>query len=298
MGLIRHHHGAFSTWTRADGLASDSVQDLALDPEGAVWIVAGGQLHRLAGDVVSPLELPPKQASAWIESVAAGEDGAIWLATRADGLLQWRRGQWRAFAEEDGFSARQLLLVRPGRDGSVWVSARPPDPSLCSFRDDRLDSCLATGEGPYELVRALLESRGGAVWLGTTNGLGRLVSGQLRRLEPTPPLRLSRVFALHEDRDRNLWAGSYGDGLHRFTTGVVTTYSASDGLLLDPVMSVLQDRGGRLWVGGQGGLARYDDGRFAQLPGIPPYVRALAEDRDGALWIGTPEHSCVIGMDA
>src|ERR1043165_8343834 len=53
-----------------------------------------------------------------------------------------------------------------------------------------------------------------------------------------------------------------------------------------PLTSALaQDRDGFLWIGTQGGLVRYDGYRFRTL--TSGYVRTLLAARDGTIWIGT-----------
>jgi ligand-binding sensor domain-containing protein/signal transduction histidine kinase len=68
------------------------------------------------------------------------------------------------------------------------------------------------------------------------------------------------------------------------------------GLPMNRVWSILQTRDGYLWVGTQRGLARFDGVRFTVFDHVntPELVEddchALAEDREGRLWISTRNH--------
>jgi signal transduction histidine kinase len=57
------------------------------------------------------------------------------------------------------------------------------------------------------------------------------------------------------------------------------------------VVALLEDSQGQLWAGTSGGLSVYRNGAFASFTeknGLPSdHIRALYEDRDGVLWIGT-----------
>src|SRR5450432_1257161 len=66
-----------------------------------------------------------------------------------------------------------------------------------------------------------------------------------------------------------------------------------NGLPQNTVHSIAQTRDGYIWIATEGGLARFDGVSFSvfdkqntsQLKS--DYIRALLEDRHGALWIGT-----------
>lgn len=72
---------------------------------------------------------------------------------------------------------------------------------------------------------------------------------------------------------------------------VVTVYNERNGLPTGEANDVLQTSDGYIWIGSYGGLIRYDGSSFLNLSleGIFPSssVRALFEDHNGRLWIGT-----------
>ena len=69
----------------------------------------------------------------------------------------------------------------------------------------------------------------------------------------------------------------------------------ADGLSMNTVPAILQDRAGFLWVGTEVGLDRYDGYAFTHVRHDPDdkttlsssFAAALAETRDGAVWVGT-----------
>ena len=55
------------------------------------------------------------------------------------------------------------------------------------------------------------------------------------------------------------------------------------------VRAVLEDRDGNIWIGTNGGLARFQGDRFvasAEGSRDSDLVRCLLEDREGDLWVG------------
>jgi streptogramin lyase/putative methionine-R-sulfoxide reductase with GAF domain len=119
-------------------------------------------------------------------------------------------------------------------------------------------------------VRVILESRRGALWIGTEGGgLNRLG----RSLQTAAPADQETFIRHRHDSD--------------------DPHSLSD----DLVWAILEDRAGRLWVGTQSGLDqldRYEDGfiHYRHDPYDPhslsgDSVESIHEDRTGVLWIGT-----------
>ena len=74
-----------------------------------------------------------------------------------------------------------------------------------------------------------------------------------------------------------------------------TNWTTENGLPQNSVTSILQTRDGYLWLGTLGGLARFDGVKFtvfdtSNTAGLKSErVRALYEDAEGNLWVGT-EH--------
>ncbi len=155
------------------------------------------------------------------------------------------------------------------------------------------------------IVECILLDRRGFLWLGTEDGLNRFDGYQFRvfRHSSDDPVSLSysEIKCLLEDRAGGLWIGTFG-GLNRFDPGSETcrrfVHDPDDSRTLagNVVRALCQDRSGSLWVGIQGGgLDRLDPAtehivHYRRVdPRNPehPEVRAILEDGDGRLWIGT-----------
>ncbi len=96
------------------------------------------------------------------------------------------------------------------------------------------------------------------------------------------------VRALAQTRDGYLWIGS-DDGVARFDGLRFTPFGLREGLNSGPVRALLGDSRGALWIGSAAdGLTRWQDGRFTTISNLPSdAILALAEDREGGVWIGT-----------
>ena len=97
--------------------------------------------------------------------------------------------------------------------------------------------------------------------------------------------------AIWEDRHRNLWVGTLGQGLLRWSGGSFAARAGEGSLSDDNVISLFEDQEGSLWVGTQKGLNRLKDVAFtsySRRDGLShEQVNSLLRSRDDSVWIGT-----------
>jgi ligand-binding sensor domain-containing protein/signal transduction histidine kinase len=142
---------------------------------------------------------------------------------------------------------------------------------------------------PEDTVQAMVESKAGVLWIGTTGGLTRFDGSHMDVPPRLQSLRSNSIFTLTYTRDGDLWAGTEGGGLLRLTSEGVTVYSAREGLTDGFVRKVFQDSRGRLWVGTDDGLFLMQAGRLHRVDQgaiAPMAVHAITEDHTGTVWMG------------
>jgi signal transduction histidine kinase/ligand-binding sensor domain-containing protein len=123
-----------------------------------------------------------------------------------------------------------------------------------------------TREGlPQSSAEALVQTRDGYIWIGTQEGLARFDGARFVVFDKasTPELRHNRILALLEDRRGRLWLGTEGGGLSVLQEGRFRTFGLSDGLASEIVRAVAEDTDGVLWVGTDVGLQSRDERAFA-----------------------------------
>jgi len=122
-GLFAFDGAAWRRYTEADGLASGSVEGVAVTPDGTMWLDVIGGLTRFDGTIFEIID--PEVMGDWQgeypDEVAVGPDGALWvLANKA--VFRYLDGAWEAWTEVDGMELGDTASLVVGEDGSVWVS--------------------------------------------------------------------------------------------------------------------------------------------------------------------------------
>ena len=129
---------------------------------------------------------------------------------------------------------------------------------------------------PEETVQAFAQTADGYLWVGTSGGLLRFDGARFRLFahENTPAFGENSVFCLLAARDGRLWIGTDGSGLIEWRDGAFHTYPAANGQTADFVRALAEDRNGLLWVATDDGLFWARNGRLerADKPlGLPVF---------------------------
>lgn len=140
-------------------------------------------------------------------------------------------------------------------------------------------------------VTAIVQTRDGFLWVGTTAGLVRFDGVKFTevKLEALGTNGVVRVSALCEDSQGHLWIGTQQDGLFQFSQGRLRHYARQQGLLDDAVTSLAADSHGQVWIGSKSGLNLWTGEEFKSFTkrdGLPDeLVSGVNVARSGTVWI-------------
>jgi signal transduction histidine kinase/ligand-binding sensor domain-containing protein len=140
----------------------------------------------------------------------------------------------------------------------------------------RFESWTTENGLPQNSIWAIRQTRDGYLWMTTSSGLVRFDGVRFREFnrENTPGLTAEgfTAYALIEDRQGCLWAGTNAGGAVRYCHGVFTTLTTKDGLPGNRVVRIDEDEDGTVWFFTDPGLAKWKDGRMIRVapePGSP-----------------------------
>ena len=166
---------------------------------------------------------------------------------------------------------------------------------------------------PDDSVTAVLQTRDGYLWAGTSAGLARFDG--VRFVSFAPALGKTNtqinVLALCEDSTRRLWIGTQGEGLLCYADGTVSRYheayvheapgheahvQADHQPLDQTVNSIAEDTAGNLWLGAPSGLyclTGHELTHYTAKDGLPDdFVSSIHVARSGTVWITTKGGMC------
>ncbi len=113
---------------------------------------------------------------------------------------------------------------------------------------------------------SMTEDHDHQMWIGTNTGLVRIdinteaMTFYTSRNGDKTSLSFNNVRSVFVSRDNNLWVGTFGGGLNLFVPqeDAFIRYSIQSGLPDNVIYTIAEDRQGALWLGTNKGLCRFD----------------------------------------
>ena len=249
-----------------------------------------------------------------VRAVVQDEDGAMWLGTASGGILKLdpNRQHFVSYRNDprntQSLSSDQIVALFGDREHNIWVGTTGGGLDRFNYRQPPFKRYQHDVYNPNSLesnyTSAVLKDSRGDLWVGSMKVLTRIDGNTGRftffRTAGVPGGPSSTwVISIAEDRAGNLWFGTLGGGLNRYDrrSGLFAAYRHRSGdphsLSHDNVLGLFVDHKGTLWAGTEDGLSALDaqTGRFnVYRPQQSAWVRryrAISEDPQGALWLGS-----------
>ncbi|MGQ0733431.1 MAG: two-component regulator propeller domain-containing protein, partial [Acidobacteriota bacterium] len=327
-GLTRFDGVEFQTLTRRDGLSSNTVQAIAEDSEGRLLVgtIGGGVCVRETTGFRC-LSLPEGMPDADVYDILSDYKGTFWVATKRGVARVSADGTVQAFTEQHGLPAREVTRLALDGQHRLWAATRagaarldgerfvvtPADPlgrrqisalfnTPKGFLAASQAEVLTRQSGAFRTMLSLdpgtiitdaASDHAGQLWIASNRGVAIAlpVGGPTQSLSTDHGLLDNNVNTLLIDREQNIWLGTES-GLSRLRPGPFSLFTRKDGLPHAFVRALTEDINGRLWVGTRDGVAIRDGDRFESIPldGAPDRrVYALGGLPDGSMLVGTRE---------
>ncbi len=300
----------FEYWRLEHGLPQITVNALAQDAQGFLWVGTEEGLARFDGlhfEVYDRANTPELGSNA-IRILLLDSRGDLWIGCRR-GLTRYRNGDFQSMDETHGLSG-EIQTFHEDSDGSLWIGtsnglARFVDGS---FRTVLLDPSLANPS-----VRAIHGDQNGDLWVGTDSGLLQIRnpqngngngSGAGTVFDKSHGLPHNQIRDILQDRSDRLWIATAGGWVRHIPKETAHPDGQVFVALDDPrhrlaVNAFFEDREGRLWVGSEAGLLRIEGETLIaysdfEANRVETGIRAFWQDHEGNLWIGTG----ILGLSA
>lgn len=217
-----------------------------------------------------------------------GRDGYLWLGTSA-GLYRFDGVNFVLVNTnpKDSKVIETISTLCRSRDSSLWVGTTFS--GLRRLKDEKIYRYGGTEGLPTRQIKAMLESRAGHIWIGSSYGLYMYEDGKF----VTVPISPGFITALTEDTLGRIWVGTHA-GIRIFDDmqlKQVDSVTISNGLPNNIISSLFTDHNANVWIGTVDGLARWNNGnmRTYKWPDelADNHITTICEDRDYNLWFGT-----------
>ncbi len=281
-GLFRLKEGKLSSYTVADGLASERINSLHENTAGDVLVGGdGGRISVVRGGGVKELRLDPPLPDVRVRSLLEDRRGRLWVASYA-GLLRIEDGRQTWFTADDGLPTNQVRLLYEDRAGRIWIASRNAG-LLAANGDGTFSAFDRSGGLASNFVFSIEEGPGGELVVGGFEGLSIVrPGGAVETFGPAEGIPGGIVFSTRVDESGAVWMATNG-GLGRLQGGRIGRVTSAEGLPAESVFDLAEDAGGHFWLSSSAGVIRVAKSQAAAvMDGELAAVDAeLFDDSDG-----------------
>lgn len=285
-----------------------------------IWIGTskGAYVYNETTNRLDPVIYPEPLISNSIGAIHEDRNGKLWIGTESF-LMNF---SVRSFSQNEHFSYQliehgesvsrlscpSVNTIFADQGNNIWIGTAWGGVNMLKGTPAKFKLFRHEPDDEYSLpsspINAICSHGSGQLVLATM-GTGKiglctldLNTGKIEEIPLNKKLPGFVYQSIVIDSDQNLWIGTYNRGLIRSTLNG-TSYDQwwsdpgqSDGLPGNDVRSLFESHDHRIWIGTNNGLAFYDK-KNKQISEIrlseqlPISVRAISEDTQGKLWLGT-----------
>ncbi len=305
----------FNHLTIKDGLSQSQPYCIFQDSYGYIWIGTQDGLNRFDGNHFKVFKNNPFDSTTlthnWVWSVQEDNKGDLWVGT-FQGLCKYIRKEdrfvqyYHKSQDSTSISGNRPNYIVKDKKGRLWISSwgsglnlyNEKTNTFTSFKNDPDDQQSISDNA----VRTLFCDNRGTIWIGTWNGgLNRVIEDEkgirFQRYNAQGEYGLeggNRITSIAEDKQGNLWIGSYEAGVIILDRSV-NRFIRVPNFLQNDVNKIICDTHNNVWIGTNNGLRFYDNQSkkfytYQHNPANPSGISnnsiyALMEDRTGIVWV-------------
>ncbi|MDD5141226.1 MAG: two-component regulator propeller domain-containing protein [Verrucomicrobiales bacterium] len=256
---------------------------------GGIWRLVDGRVQKWIWNSNQPEKNlgPYPWRNAPVTSACEDQDGNLIVGTLGAGVFWYQSdGSCRQISKVQGLSSDLVLSLCMDGGGNLWVGTDGEGLN----RIKRKVFSVPTELRPLP-VQSISADERGCLWTAfNASGVSLLITNSAENFGVG---RGSSAWTVLADQQQQVWVGTREEGLFQFQTNQFNRFEPAPGAqTLGPwIYALFRDHNGQLWAGTQKGLA-CRDGRewklFTTRDGLSENkIRAIAENADGNLWIGT-----------
>ncbi|HOO84823.1 MAG TPA: two-component regulator propeller domain-containing protein, partial [Prolixibacteraceae bacterium] len=277
----------YERWDTDKGLPSNSLLYVHQSKQGYIWLSGYSGLIRYNGrqfKTYNNLNVDVFNTNV-IRNITEDAEGTLWMTTQGNALLSFKNGSFEAHGQAEGLWQlyRGLLIDNENR---IWAAS--PEKGWFYYQNGQFNFIEYTSPLNNIEVRAIAQSKTGAIWFGTMGeGLFLYENGKMVNFTTDNGLLSNWVYSFFVDENDKLWIGT-NKGVctyngHRF----VQVHNEINTV----VNAIITDRFGSFWFGTYNGLFRYIPFK-QQLENVTSsnglannFIVDLQFDMEGSLWV-------------
>jgi ligand-binding sensor domain-containing protein/serine phosphatase RsbU (regulator of sigma subunit) len=210
-------------------------------------------------NIISTIDLGIPENANTITALYVDNNNVLWIGTQSNGLWTYEisTGKKKKFHLSEDILNNQINDLT-GFDNHLYVAT---EYGIFHIHENiLLKNAISMQSGlAHNAVRSMFRDSQGRIWLASThNQVTFIADGVIQNIETPFNGALIEITCFAEDQQKNIWAGTDGNGIFQLTSHDQKKFDSSHGLRSDHVYGMAVDPYNRLWVTHRGAITRVD----------------------------------------
>jgi len=231
-----------------------------------------------------------------IIAVYQDKTGCIWFGSRGSGLIKFKDRSFTYFDDFEGLNDGEVFSLQPDSSGNIWIGTQMN--GLYKFDGKKVVSYKNHPLFTKFNIRSICLLRNKKILFGGSRGI-RIFDGKNFSLLPgIPDEPRIKASSIYEDKNGDIWIGTFGQGLFLYHNGILKNVSnLQEGHILN-IYSICETQN-ELLIGTGEGIYMATAGTFREhriKENLCNYfIGTMVKDHIGRVWIGTDK--CIAMWD-
>ena len=287
-GIFYVHNGIRENLNTQDGLLGNYFRGLKKNSDGSIWFYAKNGLTRYFRGDIDQFSVNRGLSNDNIRCLMEDKQGALFIGTDGAGLFKYNGDRFISYTTKDGLENEGILSIVEDNEYNLWFSSNGGGVSL--FKDEEIRNYGVLEGIMNNTVWSSIKDSKGNILFGTSDGIS-LFDGQ--KFIDLYKERANKIWALHEDKEENLWAGTVRGLLYIDVENDTIINYSNQYQINKNVKCILPIDDERLWFCSDNGIHQYSEDTkefswFSMNDGLPDnFIMSAVKDDNGIIWVGT-----------
>jgi ligand-binding sensor domain-containing protein/serine phosphatase RsbU (regulator of sigma subunit) len=292
-------------------LTKTSVYRIHEHRNGELWLGTTEGIVIFDGKGFRPYQFNDSLGPFNVYAIQQDNIGNTWIGTIGNGVFYDDGKTIIHYGLNDGLldlGNRDICI----NDDKVWVGTYRGvsvlDLSKAYLGRQKFETLELDGKPFADAVYRFYKDSSGYMWIGSGKGVTKVSYKKSKLITPENGLANKMIYAITQDREGNMWFGSFGGGVSKYHSDLFININEEQGLADNTVMSFYKDSKDNMWIGTWGGgVSRMDYKawrnedtvilkNFSQENSDFPFnnIWSICEDKEGNMWFGTSAVGIII----
>ncbi|MBK0383936.1 response regulator [Pedobacter sp. SD-b] len=291
-----------------NGLSQNTVNSIAQDNKGIIWVATLGGLNKFNGYDFTVFTHNERDSNSIshdrVNVIFIDKAGNLWVGTD-DGLNLYNPYNNHFTVIKNANNSRYFVYsIKQDKTGKLWVGTQQGLKFLDNKKNRLVDVDLNISNY-NKRVQSIYEDDLGFLWIGLAKGF-KIYDPRKNKSSEGPKeleesLSNSWVQSIKQSKNKDFWFATENEGVfvYKKQNNKVVNYNKENGILSNTVRDLFFHDNGHLWMATKMGLSilNLSSGKIINYIYSPelstenslshPSVKCIFKDKSGNIWMGT-----------